>query len=109
VGISAAVAILTIGVSSLISRAPALGILTPIVLSMAEEGGMNILAMGFTTAIASAFTYMTIIGSPANTIIFSSGQLQARDYFRAGIWMTLASLALLLVYSETYWRFVLPR
>jgi len=52
---------------------------------------------------------MTIIGSPANTIIFSSGQLQARDYFRAGIWMTLASLALLLVYSETYWRFVLPR
>jgi sodium-dependent dicarboxylate transporter 2/3/5 len=109
VGISAAVAILTVGVSSLISRAPALGVLTPIVLSMAEESGMNILAMGFTTAIASAFTYMTIIGSPANTIIFSSGQLQARDYFRAGIWMTLASLALLLVYSETYWRFVLPR
>ncbi len=108
VGLLAAVAVLTVVVSSFISRAPALGILTPIVLAMALDTGTNILAMGFTTAIASAFTYMTIIGSPANTIIFSSGQLQPRDYLRAGFWMTLASLLLLLLFSQTYWRVILP-
>ena len=104
----AAVAVLSLAVSSFISRAPALGILTPIVLSVAKDTGTSVLAMGFVTAMASAFTYMTIIGSPPNTIIYSSGYLQPRDYLRAGIWMTIASLAALLLVAETYWRLVLP-
>ncbi len=107
-GLLAAVAALTVAVSCFISRAPALGILTPIVLSMARDSGTSVLAMGFTAAMASAFTYMTVVGSPSNTIIFSSGYLQPRDYLRAGGWMTLASLALLLLLEETYWRWVLP-
>jgi sodium-dependent dicarboxylate transporter 2/3/5 len=108
VGLLAAVALLTLLVSSFISRAPALGILTPIVLTMARETGTSVLAMGFITAISSAFTYMTVIGSPPNTIIFSSGYLQPRDYLRAGSWLTLASLIVLLLYAVTYWRLVLP-
>jgi sodium-dependent dicarboxylate transporter 2/3/5 len=108
VGLLSAVAILTVTVSSFISRAPALGILTPIVLSLARDTGTSVLAMGFVTAMSSAFTYVTIVGSPSNTIIFSSGYLQPRDYLRAGAWMTLASLLLLLLFAETYWRFVLP-
>ena len=108
VALLAAVAILTVTVSSFISRAPALGILTPVVLNVALDSGTSVLAMGFVTAMSSAFTYMTVIGSPPNTIIFSSGYLQPRDYLRAGIWMTLASLILLLVLSQTYWRLLLP-
>jgi sodium-dependent dicarboxylate transporter 2/3/5 len=108
VGLLAAVAALTVLVSSFISRAPALGILTPIVLTMASDSGTSVLAMGFVTAMSSAFTYMTVIGSPPNTIIFSSGYLQPRDYMKAGIWLTLASLILLMLYAETYWRLVLP-
>jgi sodium-dependent dicarboxylate transporter 2/3/5 len=108
IALLAAVALLTVGVSSFISRAPALGILTPIVLNVARDTGTSVLAMGFITAMASAFTYMTVIGSPPNTIIFSSGYLQPKDYLRAGAWMTLASLVLLLLFAETYWRLVLP-
>jgi sodium-dependent dicarboxylate transporter 2/3/5 len=108
IALLAAVALLTVGVSSFISRAPALGILTPIVLNVARDTGTSVLAMGFVTAMASAFTYMTVIGSPPNTIIFSSGYLQPKDYLRAGAWMTLASLVLLLLFAETYWRLVLP-
>jgi sodium-dependent dicarboxylate transporter 2/3/5 len=104
----AAVTLLTLGVSSFISRAPALGILTPIVLTLAHDTQTSVLAMGFVTAMSSAFTYMTIIGSPPNTIIFSSGYLEPRDYFRAGLLMTLVSLGLLLLYAATYWRLVLP-
>jgi len=103
-----AVALLTLAVSSFISRAPAIGILSPVVMSLAYNSGISVLAMGFVAAMASAFTYMTVIGSPSNTIIFSSGQLQPRDYFRAGVWMTLASLSLLLLVAETYWRLMLP-
>jgi sodium-dependent dicarboxylate transporter 2/3/5 len=104
----AAVAVLTLGVSSFISRAPALGILTPIVLSLAHDSGTSILAMGFVTAIASAYTFMTIIGSPPNTIIFSTGYVHPRDYLRAGTLMTLISLVLLLLFAQTYWRLLLP-
>ena len=108
IGLLAAVAVLTLAISSFISRAPALGILTPIVLSLARDTGTSVLAMGFVTAMSSAFTYMTVIGSPPNTIIFSSGYLKPKDYFRAGGWMTLVSLLLLLLVVETYWQFVLP-
>jgi solute carrier family 13 (sodium-dependent dicarboxylate transporter), member 2/3/5 len=108
VALLSAVAILAVAVASFISRAPALGILTPIVLNVALDTGTSVLAMGFVTAMASAFTYMTVIGSTPNTIIFSSGYLQPRAYLRAGVWMTLASLILLLALSQTYWRLVLP-
>src|SRR5437867_78003 len=84
IALLASVSLLTLGVSSCISRAPALGILTPIVLSVARDSGTSVLAMGFVTAMSAAFTYMTVIGSPPNTIIFSSGYLQPRDYLRAG-------------------------
>jgi sodium-dependent dicarboxylate transporter 2/3/5 len=104
----AAVALLTLSVSSFISRAPALGILTPIVLTLAHDSGTSILAMGFVTAISSAYTYMTIIGSPPNTIIFSTGYLQPRDYVRAGALMTAISLLVLLLFAQTYWRLLLP-
>lgn len=107
-GLHAAVAVFTVAVSSFISRAPALGILTPVVLSLARDSGTSVLAMGFVAAMSSAFTYMTVIGSPPNTIIFSSGHLQPKDYLRAGVWMTLASLLLLMLFSETYWRLILP-
>ncbi len=108
IALLAAIALLTLAVSSFISRAPALGILTPVVLSVARDTGTSILAMGFVAAMSSAFTYMTVIGSPPNTIIFSSGYLQPKDYLRAGAWMTLASLLLLILIAETYWRVVLP-
>ena len=78
-------------------------------MNVALDSGTSVLAMGFVTAMSSAFTYMTVIGSPPNTIIFSSGYLQPRDYLRAGVWMTLASLILLLVLSQTYWRLILPK
>jgi sodium-dependent dicarboxylate transporter 2/3/5 len=108
VALLAAVALLTLAISSFISRAPALGILTPIVLTLAHDTGTSILAMGFVTAIASAFTYVTIIGSPPNTIIFTTGYLEPRDYLRAGGWMTAISIFLLLLVAQTYWRFLLP-
>ena len=65
-------------------------------------------APAYVTAISSAYTYMTIIGSPPNTIIFSTGYLQPRDYVRAGALMTAISLLVLLLFAQTYWRLLLP-
>jgi len=97
------VVVMTTVVSNTMSPGPAVAILGPIFLDMARISGSSLLSVGFATAIASAFGYMTVIGSPARTIIYGSGYLRTSDYWKSGWKMTLASLLIVLLMAEFYW------
>ena len=100
------IVILTTAVSNTMSPGPAVAILGPIFLDMARISGSNLLVAGFATAIASSFGYMTVVGSPARTIIYGSGYLQTSDYWKAGWKMTLASILIVLLMAKLYWPFL---
>ena len=109
VALLAAVAILTVTVSSFISRAPALGILTPVVLNVALDSGTSVLAMGFVTAMSSAFTYMTVKSDRRPTPSSSAADIfSLATIYEPEFALTWALLILLLVLSQTYWRLLLP-
>jgi sodium-dependent dicarboxylate transporter 2/3/5 len=76
------------------------------VLKTAAVSGDDPLTVGFITAIASAFAYITAAAHPAFTIIYASGYLKARDFFRSGWRMTLASIVLLIVAATFYWPLI---
>ncbi len=59
--------------------------------------------LGMATAIASAFGYLTAVGSPAGMIIASTGLVKPRDFLRAGWRFTLMSMACLLLALVVYW------
>jgi sodium-dependent dicarboxylate transporter 2/3/5 len=105
-GLWAAVAVLTTAVTNTMTAGAAVAVLGPVVLKTAAVSGDDPLTIGFITAIASAFAYITAAAHPAFTIIYASGYLKARDFFRSGWRMTLASILLLIAAATFYWPFI---
>ncbi|MCH8023768.1 MAG: DASS family sodium-coupled anion symporter [Candidatus Marinimicrobia bacterium] len=94
---------LVIGMSTLVvnimSPSATVAVLGPMFINF---GGHPVL-LGMTTAIASAFGYMTAVGSAAGMIIASTGLLKPNDFVRAGWRFTLMSIACLLLAIMFYW------
>lgn len=103
IGLMAAVMALTTFITNTMSNGAAVAVLGPIVLSIAVGTGTNPLAVGMITAISSAFAYFTVIGTPASTIVYSSGYLRSSDFMKVGWRMALMSFIVLLTASKLYW------
>jgi solute carrier family 13 (sodium-dependent dicarboxylate transporter), member 2/3/5 len=86
----------------------AVAVLAPIVLKTAVAAGEDPLRTGFVTAMASAFGYLTPAAQPAFTIIFASGYLRAKDFFKIGIRMMLLSFIVLMLTAGLYWPYLAP-
>ena len=105
-GLWAAVMALTTVVTNTMSNGAAVAVLGPIVLNLAVVAGEDPLIIGFLTAIASAFAYLTVVGTPACTIVYSSGYLRTTDFLKAGWKMVVVSTILSLIAASSYWPFL---
>ncbi len=105
-GLLGAVMVLTTFITNTMSNGAAVAVLGPIVLSIAVGSETNPLAVGMVTAISSAFAYFTVIGTPASTIVYSSGFLRPSDFMKVGWRMAIMSFAVLLLASKLYWPLV---
>ena len=105
-GLLAAIMVLTTFITNTMSNGAAVAVLGPIVLSIAVGSETNPLAVGFVTAISSAFAYFTVIGTPASTIVHSSGYLRSSDFMKVGWRMALMSFTVLALATKLYWPLV---
>ena len=103
VGLYAAVSVLTTLVTNTMSNGAAVAVLGPISLNMASTAGESPLVLGFITAISSAFAYLTVIGTPACTIVYASGYLKTTDFIKVGWKMAIMSTCILLAFAAFYW------
>jgi sodium-dependent dicarboxylate transporter 2/3/5 len=87
----------------------------PITIPMASLSGTSPLMVGLSTAFASSFAHMLIIGTPNNAIVFSmardpdTGQqlLTMKDFFIHGFAVFILSLAVLWIWVIFgYWRWI---
>ncbi|MDJ0949729.1 MAG: DASS family sodium-coupled anion symporter [Alphaproteobacteria bacterium] len=102
-GLWAAVSVLTTGVTNTMSNGAAVAVLGPIVLKVASVAGESPIVIGFVTAISSAFAYLTVVGTPACTIVFAAGYLKTSDFLKVGWRMVIMSTLLMLVAALLYW------
>lgn len=100
------VSALTTFVTNTMSNGAAVAVLGPITLNLADMAGESPIRMGFITAVSSAFAYLTVVGTPAATIVYSSGYLKTRDFLTAGSRMALASTLVLMVGAGLYWPLI---
>lgn len=105
-GLLGAVMVLTTFITNTMSNGAAVAVLGPIVLSIAVGSETNPLAVGMVTAVSSAFAYFTVIGTPASTIVYSSGLLRSSDFMKVGWRIAIMSFAVLLLASKFYWPLV---
>ncbi len=102
-GLWAAVATLTTLVTNTMSNGAAVAVLGPVVLKMAVVADESPIVIGFITAVSSAFAYLTVVGTPACTIVFASGYLKSTDFLTAGWKMTVFSIIMMLLAATVYW------
>ena len=103
IGLWAAVAALTTGVTNTMSNGAAVAVLGPIVLKMATVAGESPIILGFITAVSSAFAYLTVVGTPACTIVYASGYLKTTDFLKVGWRMAVVSIIIMLAAAWVYW------
>ena len=102
-GLWAAVSVLTTGVTNTMSNGAAVAVLGPIVLKMSVVANESPIILGYITAISSSFAYLTVVGTPACTIVYASGYLKTTDFLKVGWKMAIASTIIMLVAAKVYW------
>ncbi len=103
IGLWTAVSLLTTGVTNTMSNGAAVAVLGPIVLKLAEVAGESPIILGFITAVSSAFAYLTVVGTPACTIVYASGYLKTTDFLKVGWRMVVMSTIIMLAGAWAYW------
>jgi sodium-dependent dicarboxylate transporter 2/3/5 len=102
-GLWAAVSALTTLVTNTMSNGAAVAVLGPIVLKVAVAANESPIVIGFITAISSSFAYLTVVGTPACTIVYASGYLKTTDFLIVGWKMVLISTIIMLLAASVYW------
>jgi len=106
IGLWGAVSILTTAVTNTMSNGAAVAVLGPIVLKLATVAGESPIIIGFITAVSSAFAYLTVVGTPACTIVYASGYLKTTDFLKVGWKMCVMSIIVMLAAAFIYWPLV---
>lgn len=101
-----AISALTTAVTNTMSNGAAVAVLGPITLKMASAAGESPILIGFITAISSAFAYLTVIGTPACTIVYASGYLKTTDFLVVGYRMVIVSTIILILAALLYWPLI---
>ncbi len=97
------IAFTTMLLANMMGHGPAVALVGPVALILAQNVGIDSITAGFITVSACSYSFMTVIGSPAGNIVYSSGELKTSDYLKAGFKMTLVSLLLIYLMRYTYW------
>ena len=72
-------------VTQTMSDGPAVATMGPTFLELAKITGTDPIILGIALAISSAFSFILVIGTPPNAIIYGSGYVNARDFRKAGV------------------------
>ena len=70
---------------------------------MAIELQPNNIVFGMSAAIASGFSFLTVISSPTAMILYSTGLVSVKLFFRIGLLMFASSIVILYLMSRFYW------
>ena len=97
------VSVLTTIVVNVMSPSATVAVLGPTFMNL----GADPLLLGMATAVASAFGYLTAVGSTAGMIATSTGFIKPADFLRAGWRFASMSVVLLVLALLFYWPLVM--
>jgi sodium-dependent dicarboxylate transporter 2/3/5 len=108
-GVALIFLVVVIGASltNLMSAGATVVILGPVVLDMAQNSGTNPLLVGVALAMSTSMAYWLVVGTPASSIVYSSGQLQTKDFIRMATIAWPIALIVMAIMTTLYWVVVL--
>ena len=107
VGLVILMAVIGAVLTNLMSAGATVAVIGPVVLDMAQSSGTNPILVGVSLAIATSMAYWLVIGTPASSIVYASGQLESKDFIRMASVGWPAALVVLAIMVIVYWVGVL--
>ncbi len=77
----------------------------PVVMNLGVGAGLGPLMIGLPVAICTSFAFMMPISTPPNAIVFGTGQVRMKDMMKAGAFLNVISLAVVMTLG--WWLFKL--
>ncbi|MCO4807642.1 MAG: SLC13/DASS family transporter, partial [Flavobacteriales bacterium] len=87
--------LLAIFLTEIMSNVALVTVLLPIVFSIANQMGADPLILTIPATLAASCAFMMPISTPPNAIVYSSGQISVSQMMRAGIWMNLIAVVII--------------
>ncbi len=81
-------------------------VFVPIVLGIADNLGVNPLYLAIPVTLAASCAFMMPVSTPPNAVVFSSGYIKIADMVKAGFFLNLISIVVLVVVALTIVRWV---
>jgi sodium-dependent dicarboxylate transporter 2/3/5 len=72
-------------------------VLVPLLAALAKGIGLSPLELALPATLASSLGFMMPAGTPPNALVFASGQLRVADMVRAGLWLDLIGVLVLVL------------
>jgi sodium-dependent dicarboxylate transporter 2/3/5 len=85
-------------ISELTSNTASTAILLPIFAAVAEGCGIDPMLMIVPAAIGASFAFMMPVATPPNALVFASGEISISHMCKAGVWLNLVGIALVMLH-----------
>lgn len=95
--------VLSVLLTNIMSDGGTAAVLAPVTMSLAFLQGYSVGDMGMITAIGAAFGYLLVVANPGNVITYQSGLFTPKDLAKAGLPLTVASIAITYLAVTFYW------
>jgi solute carrier family 13 (sodium-dependent dicarboxylate transporter), member 2/3/5 len=102
------VAIVSLVLTELTSNTATAAAFFPIFGAVAVGLGMDPLFMTIAVTLAVCSAYMLPVATPSNAVAFGSGEVSIKQMVRAGVWLNVISLALIMLVMYTLVPLVFP-
>ena len=94
--------------TNLMSAGATVAVIGPVVLEMAQASDTNVILVGVGLAISTSLAYWLVIGTPASSIVYASGQIEAKDFIRMATFAWPVALVVMFAMVIFWWVGVLP-
>jgi sodium-dependent dicarboxylate transporter 2/3/5 len=91
-------------VTELISNTAVTATLSPVLMGVAIQLGLNSESLVVPVAIATSMAFMLPVATPPNAMVHASGIVSQRDMIRVGFWLNLS--AIVVISSVFTWQSV---
>ncbi|NQV37576.1 MAG: DASS family sodium-coupled anion symporter [Candidatus Marinimicrobia bacterium] len=89
--------------TNLMSAGATVAVIGPVILDMASKSGTNPLIVGIILAISTSMAFWLVIGTPASSIVYSSGKLEPGDFIRNAVIAWPIAIIVAIVMVAFYW------
>ncbi|MBZ5200123.1 DASS family sodium-coupled anion symporter [Planomicrobium chinense] len=86
--------------------ATAVVVLVPIIISVAQNAGIDPTVTGFATGLSCLFGFVLIVESMPNLLAHSTGMITQKDFLKPGLYATIISIAATVLVASTWWSWI---